>query len=278
MHNIISNNSIQALAKIEQLETHLLKMPQTECPVVHHFMPGIYMRQVTIPADTYSIGHYQKTRHTNIMLTGKVSMINEQGQIVKLCAPQVFESGPGRKIGYIHEEMIWINVYVTPETDVEKLESLLLEKSEPFLLHQQQLALINTQINISDYDQMLADIGISAELVWAQSENPDDQIPFPVGAYKVQIADSAIHGKGCFATGSFNEEEVIATARIKGKRTPAGRFINHSRCPNAKMVLCGNDINVVAIRQIRGNLGGQLGEEITVDYRQAVAENLKGAH
>ena len=86
------------------------------------------------------------------------------------------------------------------------------------------------------------------------------------------VAASKIDGKGVFATGDIIEGEVIAPARIANKRTPAGRFTNHAKNPNAMMILLDNgDINLVAKRAISGCKGGNLGEEITIDYRQALS-------
>jgi len=65
--------------KIDALAKHMLKVKQAECPVVHRFGPGIYIREVTIPYGTFSIGHYQTIEHLNIMLEGKVIMVNEDG-------------------------------------------------------------------------------------------------------------------------------------------------------------------------------------------------------
>jgi len=66
--------------------------------------------------------------------------------------------------------------------------------------------------------------------------------------------------------------DLIAPARIAGMRTPAGRYTNHSNTPNSAMILtaCG-DINLIALRDIEGCKGGDNGEEITIDYRQALA-------
>jgi hypothetical protein len=100
----------------------------------------------------------------------------------------------------------------------------------------------------------------------------EDQILMPFGSYKVMIANSKIDGKGVFATGNFKEGEVIAPARIDGKRTPIGRYTNHSKSINAIMVLRDNgNIDLVAKKAINGCQGGNLGEEITIDYRQALS-------
>ena len=66
--------------------------------------------------------------------------------------------------------------------------------------------------------------------------------------------------------------EIIAPARLDGKRTPAGRYTNHSKNPNSIMILRdNNDIDLVAKKVIKGCQGGNLGEEITIDYRQALS-------
>ncbi len=55
-----------------------------------------------------------------------------------------------------------------------------------------------------------------------------------------------------------------------GKRTPAGRYINHSSEPTAHPVIIQNNIFAVANRTLEGCKGGFDGNEITVDYRAMV--------
>lgn len=266
--------------KIQTIEKEFLKQEQVECSVVHKFGPGVYIREVTIPAGTFSIGHYQKTPHLNIMLAGKVTMVNEDGSKTYLEAPQTFVSGPGRKVGYIHETIVWQNVYSTDETSVEKLEEMFLNKSITWQEHQKASELLLTFDNkedIEDYYQAIAEYGFTEDVVRMQSENTEDQIDLPFGNYKMMVSDSKIEGKGVFATGNIIEGEVIAPARIADKRTPAGRYTNHAKHPNAVMVLRDNgDIDLVASKDIKGCKGGNLGEEITVDYRQVLS--LHGLH
>jgi len=269
-------SSLQVITeeKVQQLEAEFLKHEQVDCPVVHRFGPNIYIREVTIPAGTLSIGHYQKTEHLNIMISGRVTMVNEDGSKNELIAPQVFVSKPGRKIGYIHEKMVWQNVYATLETDVEKLESMFLEKSITWQENQKAQNLLLTldhSSDVADYYLAIAEYGFDHETVRKQTENMDDQIPMPFGNYKMMIANSRIDGKGVFATGNIAQGEVIAPARIDGKRTPVGRYTNHAKNANGIMVLRDNgNIDLVANKAINGCQGGNLGEEITIDYRQAL--------
>ena len=250
--------------KIDELEGWMLQQPQAPCNVRHRFAPGLYIREVTILADTYAIGHHQKTEHMNVMLTGSVTVMREDGSWEYLVAPQSFVAPPGRKVGYIHEDMVWLNIYATDETDIDKLEAMYLEKSPTYQAQETPPLLTHD----GDYEQMLSDLGVTAEQVREQSEDTSDLCEFPNADYKFRVGTSRIEGKGLLATADIEAGEFICASRIRGKRTPAGRYLNHSGRPNAEMVNDG-DIYVRALRDISGSRGGQDGEEITVDYRQA---------
>jgi len=269
-HNLVGQS------KIEQVESHLLDLPQVECPVVHHFGPGIYIREVTLPAGTLAIGHAQRFDHLNIMLTGAVAMIGDDGQTKVLRAPMIFVGKPGRKLGYVLETCIWQNVYSTEERDIDKLESMFLDKSSTWQAHAQaakQLESYHRREDREDFELVVRLAGFTSDVVRAQSENPYDQITMPSGfAPKFTVRDSAIEGKGVFLSAPAEADEVLALARINGMRTPAGRYTNHSKTPNARFVKDeGGDIWLVATRRIAGCAGGSQGEEVTIDYRQALA-------
>ena len=84
----------------------------------------------------------------------------------------------------------------------------------------------------------------------------------------------AANSRGLIATSQHEPGDLLAMARIGGKRTPAGRYTNHAKRPNARMIATPNgDIALVATRVINGAHGGQDGDEVTDDYRQAWATN-----
>jgi hypothetical protein len=259
-------------SKVDFLESEFLKMSQVECPVVHRFGPGIYIREVTVPAGSAAIGHKQRFAQMNVFLRGRVTVVNDDGTHTELVAPMTFVGPPGRKVGYVHEDMVWQNVYATDETDIEKLESMFLDKSEVWQNSQPKLIAVDYS---ADFKEALKEFGFTEQQARDQSENESDQIPFPHGSYKVAVADSPIEGKGLFATASILYKEIIAPARINGFRTPAGRFTNHSPTPNAKMVWIGSDIYLMALTAIHGCSGGIMGEEITIDYRDALRLQIK---
>lgn len=274
LENILPAENIPMAEKISFLEKECLKQPQVSCPVVHRFGPGVYMRELTVPSGTLVIGHLQNFEHTNIFLKGRVTVINDDGSHSELKAPMIFVGKPGRKIGFVHEEMVWLNVYKTDETDIEKLESHFLTKSDAFLENAVEIKKIGSlmsDVNQKDFFLALSEIGVSPETVRQQSENQDDMTRLPLGGYKIKVAKSDIEGQGLFATADIEPGEIIAQARISGKRTIAGRFTNHAAKPNAKMAYLLGDIFLVSLEKISGCKGGLDGKEITINYRESFA-------
>lgn len=81
-----------------------------------------------MPAGLVVIGKIHKTGHLNIIERGSVSIINDDHSKTILRAPLTFVSKAGvQKVLYIHEDTIWKTIHVTVETDLVKLEELLIE-------------------------------------------------------------------------------------------------------------------------------------------------------
>jgi hypothetical protein len=263
---------------VGKLEIAFLREEQVDCPLTHHFGPGVYIREVVMPAGACVIGHRQKFPHLNIMAEGRLTLINSDGTYTELVAPQTFIAPAGRKIAYIHETVRWQNVYAANETDVAALETRLLDKSVASQDAQQARTLLIAYDHTADHEDFakaIEEFGFAPEIVTAISEYEGDQIPMPLGSYKMQIAPSRIHGKGVFATGDIAAHELIAPARINDKRTPVGRFTNHSSKPNAVMFKDDkDDIYLFSTQVLSGCKGGIVGDEITIDYRQALTLSM----
>jgi hypothetical protein len=264
---------LRELLSLEKPEQTLLQLPQVECSVVHHFGPGVCIREVFMPADTLAIGHKQKFDHLNIMLRGKVMIVTDDGSTQVLTAPMIFTGKAGRKIGYVLEDMVWQNIYATELTDPDAVEAVFIEKSEDWMQDQQSKLAIEKLTRVDDrkdYFNLLDECGIPHELARQQSENEYDQRW--VDSQITRVAESPIEGKGLFLTSPVKSGDIICAARIDGYRTQGGRFTNHSKTPNAKMVMLPNgNIDLVALVDIEGCKGGAMGTEITIDYRQALA-------
>ena len=268
---------MQLLAKnlrenLPAAESALLTLPQVECSVVHRFGPGIYIREVSIPQGAFAIGHHQNFEHVNIMLKGEVLMVREDGSTEYVGAPFFSIGKPGRKVGYIVEDMVWQNIYATEETDVEKLEAHFLTKSEEFLNRRKLLQPLDFMADRLDFEVMMEEYNLDPYIVRAQSENTGDAIDLPKGSYMFQVGDSPIEGKGLCATSGLEPHTIVGPARIGDKRTIVGRYTNHSGKPNEQMEYdaASDTIWLITIKDIAGRKGGESGEEITVDYRQVL--------
>lgn len=274
------NHSPAPLGTIAEVEAYCLAQPQVGVEVVHHFGPGIYIRECRIKAGVFVTGHIHRFAHLNQMLAGRILMSENGSEFHEVKAPHRYQSEPGQKMGQALEDVVWQNIYATTITDVEELERWLFKKSAAFLdcaakVRDAQAAL--RKADQEDFFMVLDEFQISPYQARAESEREDDQVPMPAG-YHVMIRPSAIEGSGVFLQVPANAGDPIAPARISGKRTPVGRYTNHSRTPNAKFVEIGGDAILVATARIEPYSRETVpGDEITVDYRQvrALAGRLK---
>lgn len=127
---------------VDYLAHELSKLPQEEAPVTHRFAPGVYLREISMAADSIVIGRIHKTRHFNVLLTGSCLIAHADGTREELRAPMTFISEAGvQKVLYILEDMQWQTIHPTEETDLEKLDAMLVEPVPKDILEQRMRAL-----------------------------------------------------------------------------------------------------------------------------------------
>lgn len=113
--------------KLANASRAIAKLPQASCPTKHFFAPGVYVREIFMPAGAVIIGKIHKTRHLNIIQQGKVALANEDGTSTIL-GPCTFMSDAGvQKALLIIEDTVWSTVHVTELRDLESLEAQLIE-------------------------------------------------------------------------------------------------------------------------------------------------------
>ena len=134
---VVQDHKGIATDKINALMHEMLKHPQVECPVSHHFGPNIYIREVVMPAGTVVVGKPHKTEHMCNMISGRMIVVNEDGEQTEVAAPAVFMAKKGRKTAYIIETVRFQNIFSTDETNIEKLENMLVDNS-PLLLEEEK--------------------------------------------------------------------------------------------------------------------------------------------
>ena len=113
--------------------------------VKHFFAPGIYLRELHMAKGMVVVGHRHKTETVNILLKGKIALI-ENGELIFREAPFTYVSpAKHRKAAYIIEDVIWQNIHPSDETDLKKLEDIFIEKSPALIEFEKQILEFNEE-------------------------------------------------------------------------------------------------------------------------------------
>jgi hypothetical protein len=119
--------------KVDHLLSQVEKMPQVDCQTKHYFGPSLYIREVTMPAGTVVIGKPHRKEHMCVMLQGRMVVVLGDGTKQELVAPMTFVGSAGRKVAYILETTVFQNILATDETDIDVLENMLVDNTQPML-------------------------------------------------------------------------------------------------------------------------------------------------
>lgn len=127
--------------QILNIERFILECPQTETPTRHYFSPGLYAREMFIPAGTVLTGAVHKTEHL-VQFDGDITVLTDGG-MQRLTGRHTFVSKPGvKRVGYAHADTWCTGFFVTDKTDVEELENDLVEDAH--LLQSRRPAIAHT--------------------------------------------------------------------------------------------------------------------------------------
>jgi hypothetical protein len=128
---LVSPNVRERVLTVERM---LQKAPQVECPVRHYFIPGMYAREITIPAKTIITGAVHKQESIVVLSAGRMRLATEDGEL-EIRAPFTMTVMPGAKnLAVALEDCVWTNFFATDETDLDKLAELLTESKASELL------------------------------------------------------------------------------------------------------------------------------------------------
>lgn len=99
-------------------------------PVQHLFIPGYYVRTITMPKDALITSKIHRTKHKYQILSGDVSVWIEGTGTVRLMAPYEGITFPGtRRLLFCHEQTVWQTFHYRDdhETTVEQIENRIIE-------------------------------------------------------------------------------------------------------------------------------------------------------
>ena len=123
------------------------------CPLKHSFSDGIYVREISIPANTYIVGKIHLHDHPNFLMSGKVDVVTENG-IETLEGPlsMISPKGTKRALRTI-TSCVWITVHKNPTNtqDLSELEKIVIadsyEEYDKFIASQKRLSFVNKILN-----------------------------------------------------------------------------------------------------------------------------------
>lgn len=122
MNELAARSNILALEEAMRDEDGYDEGGKEICRITHHFAPGVYAREMWMPAGCLITGKIHMTEHLNCLSQGRVSVSN-QGDSIEMQAPHMFKSPIGTKRAiYAHEDSTWTTIHATELTDPEEIE------------------------------------------------------------------------------------------------------------------------------------------------------------
>jgi hypothetical protein len=92
-------------------------------PVEHTIADGMYMRKLFIPKGTLLAGKIHLKDCLNIVASGDISILTEYGSRRVGAGFTGVSYRGAQKIGYAHEDTVFINVFRTDLTDLSEIEA-----------------------------------------------------------------------------------------------------------------------------------------------------------
>lgn len=114
--------------KVDEFVVALAREPQVEMPLRHFFAPGVYVREITMPAKTLVVGKVHRHEHVSILSKGVLRIWNEARpeDVEVLTNPATVVAPPfTRRVLYTLTECVFSNILPNPTntTDLDALEA-----------------------------------------------------------------------------------------------------------------------------------------------------------
>lgn len=134
MDDPVVQRVIETHSALDAIEVAMMSRPAVELPLVHRFTPGLYIREIFMPAGTLLTSKIHQTEHPYVVTKGVVSVWTEREGWVKITAPHTGITKPGtRRLLYIHEDTTWTTFHPTDKTDLAEIEDDLIVKHREHL-------------------------------------------------------------------------------------------------------------------------------------------------
>lgn len=121
--------------RVLELEAVMRAKPQVTVQTIHHFVPGLYAREIVIPKGVLATSKIHLYEHLSIVAKGDINVLMSDGTAKRIIGPAVFISAPGDKLlGYANEDTVWISIERCEAREPEQAErELVVETHEEFV-------------------------------------------------------------------------------------------------------------------------------------------------
>jgi quercetin dioxygenase-like cupin family protein len=113
-------------AKIDALEAAMRERGSQGMAweIVHHFAPGIYAREMRVPAGAIITSRVHKFENLSILSKGRMALYMEDGTVREVSAGFHIVAPPGaRRVAAVLEDAVWTCVHNTDERDLSRIEA-----------------------------------------------------------------------------------------------------------------------------------------------------------
>ena len=97
--------------------------------IVHHFSEGLYAKQMVFPKDAIITQHKHTYDHLSILAKGKVKVLFDNDKVETYTAPACINVVKDENHAILAlEDSVWFCIHHTEETDVNKVDQVLIKK------------------------------------------------------------------------------------------------------------------------------------------------------
>lgn len=130
--NRVPQVNLAGRQRIIDLEKVVAQLPQHKFVLKHHFVDGMYVREMHIPAGCILVGYIHMFPCITTVSQGRIAIYDGEKKAVILSASHIMCCQPGsKKAGYALTDTIWSDAYLNPdnEIDIDKLEKRLIAET-----------------------------------------------------------------------------------------------------------------------------------------------------
>ena len=116
---------IAADVQLDKIQFQLSQLPQLDMPLTHRFTPGLYIREIFMPAGAVVISRVHKFEHPFVVSKGRCAVWCDNDGWMFIKAPFTGITKPGtRRLLFIAQDTIWTTFHCgtwDPNTDPARI-------------------------------------------------------------------------------------------------------------------------------------------------------------